>query len=78
MPDSEIRKWVGVGNTYLHIHAMKAGPCQTPVTIGMGMESSRYREEVLNWYRKTSKEGGATIQALAYLCKETHNKYARS
>lgn len=77
MPDSEIRKWVGVGNTHLATHAMKAGPCQTPVTVGMGMESSRYREEVLNWYRETWKEGGATIQGLAYLCKETHNKYAR-
>ena len=57
MPDSEIRKWVGVGNTYLDIRAMKAGPCQTPVTIGMGMEFSRYREEVLNWYRETWKVG---------------------
>lgn len=77
MPTHATRKWIAVGNTYLDVRSMKAGPVQTAVTLGMGMQSSKYRDEVLNWHKETRTEGGATIQPMAYLYKETHNKYAR-
>ena len=53
---------------------MKAGPTERTVSMGFGIETSRFREEVLNWKKKGRVEGGDTILGVVYLRKETQIK----